>query len=381
MAADEHKPEHEPEHEPDHEPGQPEQHKPEPRKAAAAAAFTARAVRALMLCNLCRNFATRMRMGTELEIWMREYGDNLAGMAVARGNLESYAGMLSFVIGPPLAGLSDSIGRRPLMVAAPIVNVVVSALVAWHPSVATLRVRRMIMPFTQISMHGEAASLADLFKEDAAAFGMAKAQINVVGDIADAVCPMIGAALATWGGIGLPWAVGAGFFGLMVVVSYFFLEETLPEGERVPFKLKSSNPLAFVKLFCRGPRLRLVAICKMWNRGFCSRYSTYRYEEMHQQQLLQWDLQQRGRYSSCERNRFRAGPCRHPLTPRRWCARNRSGPAEHARQRHLGLAAAHDRRAEVADPRPRLRHARAPRRSAELHRLAFLRDQAAPPDE
>ena len=118
MAADEHKPEHEPEHklehEPEHEPKQPEQHKPEPRKAA----FTARAVRALMLCNLCRNFATRMRMGTELEIWMREFGDNLAGMAVARGNLESAAGVLSFVIGPPLAGLSDSIGRRPLLIAA-----------------------------------------------------------------------------------------------------------------------------------------------------------------------------------------------------------------------------------------------------------------------
>ena len=370
MAADE--PQHKPKEQ--HKPERPERRK----AAAAAAAFTARAVRALMLCNLCRNFATRVRMGTELEIWMREYGDNLAGMAVARGNLESAAGVLSFVIGPPLAGLSDSIGRRPLLIAAPFVNVVISSLVAWRPSVAMLRVRRMTMAFTQISMHGESASLADLFKEDAAAYGTAKAQINVVGDIADVVCPMIGAALATWGGLGLPWAVGAGCFGVMAVVSYLFLEETLRDEERVPFKLRTSNPLAFVKLFCRGPRLRLVAICKMWSRAFCGRWSTYRYEEMHQQQLLQWDLQERGRYSSCECPRTLCCP-RGLLLSRRPVHRSRC--AEHACQLHLRLAAAHDRRAEGARPRARLRDGRAPGRGAQLARLAFLRHPSAPPDE
>ena len=36
----------------------------------------------------------------------------------------------------------------------------------------------------------------------------------------------------------------------------------------------------------------------MWSRAFCGRWSTYRYEEMHQQQLLNWNLQERGRYAS-----------------------------------------------------------------------------------
>lgn len=31
------------------------------------------AVRALMLCNLCRNFGTRIRMGTELEICKHDH--------------------------------------------------------------------------------------------------------------------------------------------------------------------------------------------------------------------------------------------------------------------------------------------------------------------
>ena len=110
---------------------------------------------------------------------------------------------------------------------------------------------------------------------------------------------MIGAWLA---GISLrlPWAVCAVSFAVMVAVAHRYLEETLPPAERVPFKLKGSNPLNFVKLFRRGPQLRLLAFTQMWNRAFCGRYSTYRYEELHMQQALSWDLQQRGRYASCE---------------------------------------------------------------------------------
>lgn len=37
---------------------------------------------------------------------MQQYGTDLAGMAMARGNLESTAGVLSFVVGPPLAAVN-----------------------------------------------------------------------------------------------------------------------------------------------------------------------------------------------------------------------------------------------------------------------------------
>ena len=69
-------------------------------------------------------------------------------------------------------------------------------------------------------------------------------------------CPMIGAWLA---GISLrlPWAVCAVSFAVMVAGAHRYLAETLPPPERVPFKLKGSNPLNFVKLFRRGPQLRL----------------------------------------------------------------------------------------------------------------------------
>ena len=161
----------------------PEEMMPEgPSDAAARAAKTA--VRALMLCALCRNFGIMIRMQTEMEIWMREYGGDYAGQAAAQGMLESVAGVLSFVIGPILAGVSDSIGRRPLMIMAPGFSVAVSALIAWRPTVQSLKIRRMLMAFSSTPWHsGEAAALADLFKHDPSAFGMAKARINMIGEI------------------------------------------------------------------------------------------------------------------------------------------------------------------------------------------------------
>ena len=161
----------------------PEEMMPEgPSDAAARAAKTA--VRALMLCALCRNFGIMIRMQTEMEIWMREYGGDYAGQAAAQGMLESVAGVLSFVIGPILAGVSDSIGRRPLMIMALGFSVAVSTLIAWRPTVQSLKIRRMLMAFSSTPWHsGEAAALADLFKHDPSAFGMAKARINMIGEI------------------------------------------------------------------------------------------------------------------------------------------------------------------------------------------------------
>ena len=52
-----------------------------------------------------------------------------------------------------------------------------------------------------------------------------------------------------------------------------------------------------VKLFRRGHKMRLLAFSQIWN-AFSGRYSTYRYEELHQQQLLNWGIEERGRYSS-----------------------------------------------------------------------------------
>jgi hypothetical protein len=68
-----------------------------------------------------------------------------------------------------------------------------------------------------------------------------------------------------------------------------FSLETLPKEQRVPFRWKGSNPLSFLVLFRRGAKLRLLALAQIWN-SVSGRFSTYRYEELHMQQTLQWGL-------------------------------------------------------------------------------------------
>ena len=128
------------------------------------------AVQALMLCCLCRNFGIMVRMQTETQMWLNAFAGDYAGQARFQGNLESAAGILGFAITPVLAGLSDAIGRRPLMIASPCFSVLSNILIVARPTVGSLAVRRLLMPLSSTPWHsGEAAALADLFKGDPAA--------------------------------------------------------------------------------------------------------------------------------------------------------------------------------------------------------------------
>eukprot|EP01051_Picozoa_sp_SAG22_P005311 SAG22_NODE_311_length_12629_cov_20.911891_6_plen_432_part_00 len=255
------------------------------------------AVRALMLCCLCRNFGIMVRMQTETQMWLNAFAGDYAGQARFQGNMESIAGILGFAITPVLAGLSDAVGRRPLMIMSPCFSVLTNIMIVARPTVGVLAVRRMLMPFSSTPWHsGEAAALADLFKGKPAEYGLAKSRIELVQSCCMIVCPLIGARLAQIS-LRLPWAVCGVSFTIMAVVASLFLQETLAVEERVPFRWKGSNPLSFMMLFRRGSKLRLLALAQIWNT-VSGRFSTYRYEELHMQQTLQWGLAERGRYSS-----------------------------------------------------------------------------------
>jgi DHA1 family tetracycline resistance protein-like MFS transporter len=263
----------------------------------AQAKKNATAVRALMLCQVCRSFGIMLRMQTETQIWLNAFAGDFAGQARVQGNLESIAGILGFLVSPILGGLSDALGRRPLMIMSPCFSVLTNILIVSSPTVSSLVVRRLLMPFSSTPWHsGEAAALADMFKGDPAGYSLAKSRINIVQSFMMIVCPLIGARLAAVS-LRLPWAVCGVSFSVMIVVAYMYLEETLPEKYRVPFRWKGSNPLSFIKLFQRGHKMRMLAIAQIWD-GVCGRMATFRFEQLHQQQLLGWGLAERGNFSS-----------------------------------------------------------------------------------
>eukprot|EP01050_Picozoa_sp_SAG11_P027534 SAG11_NODE_7012_length_1208_cov_56.130748_4_plen_103_part_01 len=56
-----------------------------------------------------------------------------------------------------------------------------SLLIVARPTIGSLALRRLLMPFSSTPWHsGEAAALADLFRGDPAAYGHAKSRIELV---------------------------------------------------------------------------------------------------------------------------------------------------------------------------------------------------------
>ena len=159
--------------------------KPSAAAAAAAAAATAsrqqRAVSGLSACMMLRNFAVMVRLQNEQDIWFTAFGSNFAGMARAQGTLSSIAGAVGFVIGPLLGGVSDAYGRRPLMVLSQALSAAVGVLITIRPSIPMLVVRQLLMPVSSEPWEaGYQAALADLFADDAAAYGRATARLGMV---------------------------------------------------------------------------------------------------------------------------------------------------------------------------------------------------------
>lgn len=234
-----------------------------------------RAVTALMVSSTLRMLAVALRSTSETEIWFRAYAGDFAAQVAAQSLVESCAGAFGFLLNPIAGGLSDAFGRKRVMLVSPVFMMISAALLAWRPTVLMLTVRRFIMPLSSQPWHtGEQAALADMFKDEPADYAMAKSRISTLQSATSIGLPIIGGWLAQKD-IRLPWAIAAVVHLLQTLIAALYLEETLPAELRLPFRWRQNNPLSFLKLFCRGRKLRLVAINSVWS-SLAGRYSTYR---------------------------------------------------------------------------------------------------------
>lgn len=142
--------------------------------------------------------------------------------------------------------------------------------------------------------------LADLFRGNPGSYGLAKSKIDISIMSLHVVGPIVGASLSSIS-LRLPWAINTLTNLATIGIVYRCLTETLPLSQRVPFRLKGSNPLSFLTLFTRGTKLRMLAICHTCDfflSGSGWEKPTHMYDEMHTRALFGWNLMQRGRYNS-----------------------------------------------------------------------------------
>jgi DHA1 family tetracycline resistance protein-like MFS transporter len=158
-----------------------------------------------------------IRKQSEFEIWHRHFPGNLSGLAQQQAFLQSIANVSEFLINPICGALSDSFGRKPVMLLSPLFQGGTALLVVWRPTVAMLAVRTFLAPLSKNTWHdGRSAALADMFKGDRPAFARATARIRTGTQALSIASPIVGGWLGSVD-LRLPWAIAAVIHAVQVL--------------------------------------------------------------------------------------------------------------------------------------------------------------------
>ena len=239
-------------------------------------------------------------MQSEQELWLRMFKNNFAEQARVQALVNSASGLISFAANPIIAGLCDSIGRKPVMLASSafgLVRCILPLISAGGLSRRSVIIGELLRPFMFSTwMIGRQASLGDLFKDSPRKFSAASSKIEMIGSINMIVMPMLSAVLSARD-MRLPYVVASAAYCCALIFAPFVLSETLPSPQRQSFDLRKSNPATVLKLFTNGSRLRALSALEAIG-SLCDGRATWQIQGLHRQQLLGWDMAQRGRYMS-----------------------------------------------------------------------------------
>jgi MFS transporter, DHA1 family, tetracycline resistance protein len=173
-------------------------------------------------------------------------GMNLAEATLVSGWLFfAYTGM-QILFGPLMGSLSDTYGRRPLLLLSVFGLAVDYLLTAFAPTLLWLFVGRVFAGICGASYTTANAYLADITEPEdrARVFGYVGAAVGL-GFI---IGPAIGGFLGQFGPR-VPFFVAAFISILNFTYGYFILPESLPVETRRPFSLARSNPFGTFKVF------------------------------------------------------------------------------------------------------------------------------------
>jgi MFS transporter, DHA1 family, tetracycline resistance protein len=153
--------------------------------------------------------------------------------------------LMQFLFSPILGGLSDRLGRRPVVLLSNFGLGLDYVLMAMAPSLSWLFVGRIISGITSASVSTAFAYIADITPPErrAAVFGKVGAAFGA-GFI---LGPAIGGLL---GGVDprLPFWAAAGLSFANTLYGVFILPESLPRERRSSFRWKSANPIGALHL-------------------------------------------------------------------------------------------------------------------------------------
>jgi len=165
------------------------------------------------------------------------------------GILAATFGLMQFLCMPLLGGLSDKIGRKPVLIISSVGMSLNFLVTAWAPSLLWLFLGRFIGGAFSASMSTASAYASDISTPEkrAKTFGLIGAAFGM-----GFICgPMLGGVLGSIS-YQLPFYVGAALCFGNAIFGYFFVTESLPKDKRSSFTFAKANPFSSVaRLFAR----------------------------------------------------------------------------------------------------------------------------------
>lgn len=155
-----------------------------------------------------------------------------------------------FIFSPLLGSLSDSVGRRPVLLISLFGFSIDYLILAFAPDLTWLFIGRIFAGITGASFTTASAYIADISPPEKRAqnFGM----IGVAFGLGFILGPVIGGVLGKFG-TRIPFYAAAGLTLLNWLYGYFILPESLPKENRRSFNLKRANPVGSLVSLKRYP--------------------------------------------------------------------------------------------------------------------------------
>lgn len=220
--------------------------------------------------------------------------NDLVRTATALGRLGSIAALMDIMITPQLGRLSDAIGRKPLLIAAPCLGCLVRVLVALHPSTPFLIAVKVLGGVISASyMVALRAALADGHRNDPPTLTGKLGLVSSASSGAYAFGMFAGGQLVGWQ-LQAPYAVSAALLGALVCLVSVCFRETHAPSARVPFRPREPG-VGFVRLFTSGSTLRGLCSVNALQLISVSMGDTW---QVFARQLRGWEARQCGLFGS-----------------------------------------------------------------------------------
>lgn len=181
--------------------------------------------------------------------------------------------VMQFATMASVGALSDTIGRRPVMLLSMFGQAVNYVIIAMAPSLWWLMIGQVVSGITSSSVSTAMAYVADVTapRERAGAFG----KLSAAFGLGFMIGPALGGLVGQFDPRAPFWVAGA-LSALNGLYGVFVLPESLPAERRVAFTWKRINPFASFRLFRQRANVRGLAVVKFLNDiAFLSFQSTF----------------------------------------------------------------------------------------------------------